>query len=147
MELRPLGASDLGEAATLYAETFNRPPWSDGWTEGAALERLSRYVDHPDALGVVAVRDGRVCGFALGMVERWVEGEHFHLKEMCTDPSAQRTGIGGRVLEELVRILRRRGVEAIYLQTMPGSAAAAFYEKHGFRAVDLQSMIRGLDVV
>lgn len=147
MELRSLAASDLTDVARLYAETFNRPPWSDGWTEEAALERLSRYLDHPDVLGVVAVRDGRVCGFALGMVERWVDGEHFHLKEMCTDPSAQRMGVGGGVLEELMRVLRERGVEAIYLQTMPGSAAAAFYEKHGFHAVDLQSMIRGIDTL
>lgn len=101
LELRPLAADDLEEVARLYAETFNRPPWNDGWTEEAALERLSRYLDHPDSLGVVAIRDGRVHRFALGMAERWVDGEYFHLKEMCTDPSAQRTGIGDRVLEEL----------------------------------------------
>jgi len=147
MEIRPLVVSDLPGVAGLYLETFNAPPWNDGWSESAALERLRRYHDMADSVGVVAIEGAKVVGFALGMAERWVGGEHFHLKEMCTSPDRQRTGIGSLVLEELMRILRDRGVEAIYLETRPQSGAAEFYAKNGFRVLNLQSMTRGIDAV
>lgn len=140
MDTRQLSPSDIAQVAELYVSVFNSQPWNDGWSLEAARERLSRLLNVQDSVGVVAVADSEVVGFALGYCERWVAGEHFHLKEMCVAPKYQRNGIGSSIFESLLEILRDRGVQAIYLETAPGHAAARFYERHGFTLLNLQSM-------
>ena len=142
MHLRDFIPSDLGAVTSLYVRTFNQPPWADGWTEQVAGERLSRYMAHPDALGVVAFDGTELVGFALGTCERWVNGEQFHLKEMCTAPGRQRLGVGGAILQALSNRLRSRGVCAVFLETRSGTPAAAFYKKHGFGVLPFQLMSR-----
>lgn len=142
METRPLREQDIDRVAALYCHVFNAAPWNDGWTITAAHERLARFMANPDSLGVLAVEEEKVLGFALGACERWVDGEHFHLKEMCTDPERQRQGVGSAVLADLCAHLQHRGVQAIYLQTAAKGAADPFYRKHGFRVINLQTMLR-----
>ncbi len=131
----------LEEAAAAYAQAFNSEPWNDGWTQDAATERLERMMRHPDSLGLAAI-EGELLGFACGWRERWLKADHFHLKEMCVVPDRQRSGIGSALLVRLLSRLDHLGVEACYLQTRPRTPAAYFYEKHGFRGLNLQSMFR-----
>lgn len=133
---------DVDRVAALYLRVFNEEPWNDGWTISAVQERLARFMANPDTLGVLAVEEDKALGFALGTCERWVDGEHFHLKEMCTDPARQRQGVGSTVLAALCAHLQHRGVQAIYLQTVVESAADSFYRKHGFSVTGLQTMLR-----
>lgn len=89
METRRLAEQDLEHVASLYSRTFNEAPRNDGWTIAAARERLQRFMANPDALGIVATEGDAILGFAIGVYERWVNGEHFHLKEMCSAPERQ----------------------------------------------------------
>ena len=132
-------AARIAQLAALFVRVFNAPPWDDGWSVEAAAERLGRLMAHPDFVGVSATDGSALVGFALGYTERWVRGSHFHLKEMCVDPAQQRGGIGGALLDGLVAELKGRGVDAVFLETRPGSPAASFYEKHGFKPLQLAS--------
>src|SRR5690348_805172 len=131
MEFRNISSDDLDALAEVYVKAFNAPPWNDGWTILAACERLSRFVITEGSYGVVAQEDGVVLGFALGRLERWIDGEHFHLKEMCVTPERQRSGVGSRILDALTSRLTQLGVSAVYLETLPHTQAAMFYERHG----------------
>ena len=142
METRPLSEQDVYQVAALYTRVFNEAPWNDGWTITSAQERLARLMANPDSLGILAAENDNVVGFALGTCERWVDSEHFHLKEMCTDPDRQREGVGSAVLTALCVRLHNLNVQAIYLQTAADGAAESFYRKHGFRVIDLQTMLR-----
>ena len=146
MLIRTVHESDLPELARLYVAVFNAPPWNDGWSIDTAHERIRRIATNPSAVGVVA-RDGDLpVSFALGTLEQWTKGEHFHLRKMCTAIGQQRRGIGAAVLEALVRELTARSVEVVFLETHPGSSASAFYRKQGFSPLNLEMLRRRLGV-
>ena len=132
MEIAILNKSHLPSCADLYVSVFNSSPWHDAWTEEQASRRLEETLTTPGALGLAAFQRGRLVGFLLGYRETWFTGTHYYLKEMCVGTEVQRTGIGGRLIENLSERLRRERVERLYLLTMRDGPAAAFYAKRGF---------------
>ena len=72
-------------------------------------------------------------GDAVGTVSGMPEGERFYIRSMAIKPSAQRGGIGQKLLDALESHARERGFEKLYLYTtfvLPG--AKRLYEKNGF---------------
>ena len=62
---------------------------------------------------------------------RWGE-----LVKMATDPASQGKGVGGAVLDHLIEIARKSGVEKIWLETNDRLASAtALYQRKGFQAL------------
>lgn len=131
--IRELDESDLPEATRLYVRVFNAPPWNDQWTEVTAGTRLRQTFDTPGALGVAMWEAGRMTGIAIGYEEQWYSGVHYSLKELFVEPTLQGSGVGTRLMDRLMQVLRERDVERIYLLTAHDSPAATFYEKLGFQ--------------
>ena len=127
----PFTPAHLDVAAQLYVSVFNAAPWHDDWTPTTARQRLADTLATPGALGFVLV-EGDMLGFALGYSEPWYDGAHFYLKEMCVRGDRQRTGFGTRLLQHLERVLREQQVDRVYLLTMQGSPAEAFYARQGY---------------
>lgn len=79
--------------------------------------------------GLVAERDGRIVGFAVGdLTQQSVWALFVH-------PDHERRGIGRRLHDELLRWMFAAGAERIWLTTDPGTRAAAFYVAAGWRLV------------
>lgn len=77
----------------------------------------------------IAEIDGEPVGTVSGM---W-DGERFYIRSMAIKPSAQRGGIGQKLLDALESHARREGFEKLFLYTtfvLPG--AKQLYEKNGF---------------
>ncbi len=121
----------LDAAAQLYVSVFNAAPWYDRWTPATACQRLADTLATPGALGFVLVEDDML-GFALGYSEPWYDGAHFYLKEMCVRGDRQRSGLGTRLLQHLEQALREQQVDRVYLLTMHGGPAEAFYARQGY---------------
>ena len=69
----------------------------------------------------------------VGTVSGLPEPDRFYIRSMAIKPSAQRGGIGQRLLEVLEAFARDAGFEKLYLYTtfvLPG--AKRLYEKNGF---------------
>lgn len=132
--IRTTVLGDITELAKLYMACFNAPPWNDGWTKEAALERLGDLLSARQSRGAVAFVGTAPVGMLLGQRERWVNTHHFNLVEMCVLPEKQRQGIGKSLLSHLIQDLMLEGTTKLYLLTAPESYAAAFYAKQGFRA-------------
>jgi len=69
----------------------------------------------------------------VGTVSGMPDGDRFYIRSMAIKPSAQRGGIGQRLLEVLEAFAREAGYEKLYLYTtfvLP--AAKRLYEKNGF---------------
>jgi len=61
----------------------------------------------------------------------WLE-----LVKMATSPAAQGKGVGGAVLDHLIKVAREKGAEAIWLETNDKLAAATrLYARKGFKAL------------
>lgn len=142
--LRPFEEADLELSADLYTETFARPPWNEVWDRRVVLARLRQIADTPHCFGLVATaeasgnggsagfRTPELLAFVIGYSEPYHDGFHFYLKEMCVHPGHQRQGIGSRVMESLISILKERNNHRLYLLTSRGDMSEDFYTKAGF---------------
>jgi ribosomal protein S18 acetylase RimI-like enzyme len=72
-------------------------------------------------------------GEAVGTVSGMRDGDRVYIRSMAIKPTAQRNGIGQKLLDALERYAREQRFEKLYLYTtyvLPG--AQRLYEKNGF---------------
>ena len=127
MHLRAASAADLDAIRDVYRR-------SSLANEGDREVLLA----HPDALEfagdgihdertLVAVRDGRIVGFATLAPSR---GNAVELDDLFVDPEHQRHGIGRALVAEITA--RARAVGAVRIDVTANPEAGAFYESVGF---------------
>lgn len=84
-----------------------------------------------DATFLVAEEDG-VAGYVVAL-DAADEGEILNL---AVAPDGRRHGLGRALVEEILDVLRERGVRQVYLEVRESNAAArALYAAQGFREV------------
>ena len=132
MKIDLLERKHLRLCAGVFIVAFSHPPWNEIWELSSASERLNTCYEMPTFYGLVAIENGAVLGFAMGFIERWYEGYHYCLKELCVDTSRQRGGVGRSLVNALQETLPSKGVEMIYFSTVGNSSAEAFYTQCGF---------------
>ncbi len=128
-----MGEEQLDACAQLYAAVFSSEPWNAPWTETNARDRLQEILDTPGFLGLIVEGEGQLLGFVMGCLMRAVRGRIFYLHEMCVAVEAQRGGLGSALLDRLHERLVREDVSKVFLLTMKGSPAEAFYLKNAYR--------------
>ncbi len=131
VEIRLAGMDDSQTISDLIYHAFS--PFAPEYTEGAfayttpkADSVLPRFGEGPIW---IAERDGEAVGTVSGMPE----GERFYIRSMAISPSAQRGGIGQKLLDMVEAYARHQGFKKLFLYTtfvLPG--AKSLYEKNGF---------------
>jgi ribosomal-protein-alanine N-acetyltransferase len=100
---------------------------------GIAYSRaeMGRFLELPGAECVVAEHQGEIRGFALGYPE---PSDVAHVVTLDVDPARRRSGLGRRLLEELLERLAARGARRAILEVdVRNPGAIEFYRKLGFR--------------
>jgi GNAT superfamily N-acetyltransferase len=87
-----------------------------------------------DAKGWVAVQHDEIIAFSIA---NKTEGSIFALFVL---PSYENQGIGSRLLDLALQWLWDNGTERVWLTTAPGSKAAGFYERRGWRLAGADSV-------
>lgn len=141
MKCEMIQDGDMTICARVFADVFNAPPWSEGWSVSAALARLTEISRTPGFVGMKAVEEGQIQGFAMGYLESFDSGTDFYLKEMCVLPDVQRKSIGTALLAALKEELASKGARKLYLLTSRDGPAARFYAKNGFHTSDKMIMM------
>lgn len=131
LKIKLAGPDDSETIAALIYEAF--APFEAEYTAGAfeyttpkADAIRPRFEEGPIW---IAELDGE----AVGTVSGLPDGERFYIRSMAIKPSAQRHGIGQKLLDVLEAHARAEGFEKLYLYTtyvLPG--AQRLYEKNGF---------------
>lgn len=82
---------------------------------------------------VVEEADGRIIGYALVTITPLLHtnGSSAQLQELVVEQSMRGRGIGTRLIDEVERISRERGVRQL---TVPSRRSADFYERLGYRS-------------
>lgn len=111
MEFEIFEKSRIPEAAELFAESFNSPPWNDKWSADTAARRLELMLDGEAAYGITAFENGEMCGMVLGCFEQYYDGVVYNLREFCVKNSKRGGGLGTKIFSELESRLRQRGVK------------------------------------
>jgi ribosomal protein S18 acetylase RimI-like enzyme len=99
---------------------------------------LSRELKREGAVVLVAEREGAVVGYAYATVEGrdWnaLLDAHGELHDVWVDESVRGAGVGGLLVEELVRQLKAQGVPRVILMTASrNEAARRLFERLGWR--------------
>ena len=144
-EFIEVSSNNVDGFVTLYQSVFNAPPWNDGWTKLAVIERLNAFAGIPSFKGLAIMRNGQALGFVLGWGERWINGWEFHIKEMCVDPAYQRQGIGRSLMQHFEERLSKDGFIGLTLQTGGQTPARTFYESLGWKPINLVTLNKTLN--
>lgn len=132
MEYREIKEENLTTLAEMFAETFNAPPWNDGWTLETAKKRLHGFIVREGFYGVAAYEEEQLLGMILGQEEFYYEGNVFEIEEFCIRNSMRGQGLGKILYREFEQRLKARGVTQICLLTMRQEATVGFYESVGY---------------
>jgi ribosomal-protein-alanine N-acetyltransferase len=118
-------AATVDDAPGIHAlETLS---FSDPWTLGSFRSMLAQ----THVLASVAEREGRIVGYSIA----WAIGDEAELVNLCVAQELRGTGLGGRMLDELLAALDGRGGATVFLEVRDSNEAAqALYRGRGFVA-------------
>jgi ribosomal-protein-alanine N-acetyltransferase len=127
VELGPMRWWHIDEAMPIEEELFGAEQWTAGmfWSELAAEDRWYR----------VALAGDEVLGYA-GLC---VYPDSAWVQNIAVRRSAQGTGLGARLLDELLAEAARRGAPQVSLEVAAGNTPAqTLYERRGFRVTGVR---------
>ncbi len=105
----------------------NGSPWSE--------RSFRNEIDHPHGLFRVALEGGEVVGY--GGV--WLVIDEAHITNVAVAPGFQRQGIGRRLMLELLKAARDKGMACATLEVRAGNSPALhLYETLGFERTALR---------
>ncbi len=101
--------------------------FGDPWN----AESFAQMIAHPRVHATVAEVSGAVAGYCVA----WVIADEAELANLAVDPEVRRAGIGGALLDDLLRALDAEGGARVYLEVRDRNLAAqALYRSRGFVA-------------
>jgi GNAT superfamily N-acetyltransferase len=104
-----------------------------GWADSARPERAARALAGA-RFGVVALDGSRAVGTGLVLGD----GATFaYLKDIAVLPEWQGRGVGSRIVQALLAIIRRTSPDDVLVTLFTGKVLAEFYEKFGFCGPDM----------
>jgi ribosomal-protein-alanine N-acetyltransferase len=124
LKVRRVNMEDLTSIVEIERTSFDEP---------YPPEYLEMLMGFRQGTFVVAERAGAVIGYAVASI-RGVGG---HILSIAVSPEERRKGVGRRLMEEIVKELRLRGVSAITLETKRGNPALYLYKSLGFKSVGI----------
>ena len=127
MRVRPAAESDVEAIAASEAANLGRDAWSGGLVAEGVAGRL------PTVHYLVAESDGVLVGHAVASLVADI-GE---LQRIAVADPWRRRGVASALLDEVVALAERGGVERLFLEVREDNAEAlAFYAAAGFDELD-----------
>lgn len=112
-----------GEVAALHERLFH-----EGWSEGS----IKTLLEHPASTSLIAVAGDpkTIKGFVIAQLA----ADEAEILSIGVAPDWQRSGLGTRLIEGLIRASKRGEAKQVFLDVAEDNAAArALYAKLGFR--------------
>lgn len=123
--VRPMVDGDVPSVVDIERRAYAFP-----WSRGVFLDCL-RVPYHCEVLE----EERLLAGYSVLAVA----ADEAHLLNLCIDPVAQGRGLGGFLLDHLLRTATRAGNRIIYLEVRPSNAAAlSLYKRAGFSRIGVR---------
>jgi len=104
--------------------------------EAFTKQQIAQLLQDSNSISLVAKEDGNIIGFIIGAVS--VENENIvgHILTIDVSPSHRRRGVGFKLLQEMEKIFKDRGVKICRLEAREDNVAALnLYRKLGYRKI------------
>ncbi|MBR4223850.1 MAG: GNAT family N-acetyltransferase [Oscillospiraceae bacterium] len=136
-EVRQLGADSFEQIKHVFREIFSKEPWCDDWSDDDQLDAYIRdLAGNANSLTFGLFEDGELAGLSIGSIKHWYKGTEYYIDEFGLLAEYRGRGLGSVFMQEIERIIRERGLKAMFLQTGADVPAFRFYEKCGFHALE-----------
>ncbi|MEM2912547.1 MAG: ribosomal protein S18-alanine N-acetyltransferase [Candidatus Bathyarchaeia archaeon] len=126
LQVKQATIEDLEKLYTIEKECFTFEAFSKGQIASLLLS--------PNSVSLVAKENNEILGFIIGIIYDETVGHIFTLDVAIKH---RRKGVGLKLLRELEKIFREKGVKACFLEVrMDNLAARQLYEKQGYREIE-----------
>ena len=120
--IRRMEIRDIDKVLKIERESFPSPWGKENFLYELMFNRFSHYF--------VAEEDGEVVGY----IGAWIFLDETHIVTIATRGDRRGRGIGGKLLEEVLKLSREMGARRAFIEVREGNEIARrFYEKHGFK--------------
>lgn len=134
MKLDKITMENVEECITLYMDTFSKEPWNDVFESS---DKVRAYYHHflasNQCIGYVGIVDEKIEVMSIGMIKPWIEGLEYYIDEFCVSYASQGKGYGSQFLDLVDADIKKKGLNAIILNTSKNVPAYDFYLKNGFQ--------------
>lgn len=124
----------IDDCVDLYIETFTKEPWNDIYeSREQVLKFFNNHLNNNYFVGYAALLDDKIVALSIGMKKPWIEGFEYYIDEFCVSYEMQGRAIGSWFIKAIEEDIKRKGMNAIILNTEKGYPSQKFYEKNGFK--------------
>lgn len=124
MKLRRWKFEDILGISELEKECFPQEPWS--------YRMLADSFENENFTGVLYEDGGEIAGYG-GISMGYDTAD---IDNIAVSERYRRSGLGGKMLEELMSVARSKGAQKVFLEVrVSNRAAMSLYLKHGFKGV------------
>lgn len=128
--LRPMAREDLPTVMGIERRAFAQP-WSQAFFEKEMQTACARLT--------VAVDPTAPPPAILGYTCRWIVADEVHLLNVAVHPDRRGTGVGRRLVDDVIAEGRRAGARAMFLEVRAGNVVARrLYRTLGFRDLGIR---------
>jgi len=104
--------------------------------EAFTKQHIAYLLTDYNSLGLVAKENDKIVGFIIGRIHTERKSAVGHILTVDVSPEHRRKGIAQKLLEEMERIFKEKGVKLCYLEAREDNVAAlGLYQKSGYRKI------------
>lgn len=118
----------------LFRNTFLQPPWNEYWSRERTEKYLKKTTEKKGFTGLVILSSHNPVGFITGYTSLLLK-HVFYIDQLFIDCTFPKKGLGRKILQEYLRLLKSKGIKTIWLKTLSKSPAESFYKKMGFQSL------------
>jgi len=149
MYTRKFEKSDIDDCVNNFIQSFNSPPWNEGWSRERAYEYINDVFDTPKFVGFILSDNGQDVAYALCIEKYWWNKDDrckLYMELFFTKPDCRQKGYGTELLEHIEKYAQDNRLRSVMLFTQKDKPAYDFYVKNGFTVVDnLPNMYKPID--
>jgi len=126
--IRRASLRDLDTLCEIEKECFT--------SEAFTREQIGYLLRTPMGVSLIAETDHETVGFIIGLIQEYGDARIGHIFTVDVLTKHRRRGVASRLLDDLERIFRERGVQTSHLEVRADNLAAQeLYRKHGYMDV------------
>lgn len=133
MEYCKMKEENIDSVIRRYVSYYND---SEGgcWTYEKAWKRIHQIMTMEDSQCVIQYEHGNMTGFAMGYYKVFDDLTAYYLEEIVIFKNYQNQGYGAALLEEIEKMVKKKGAEHIEFICMKDEHHMHFYGKLGYYA-------------
>ena len=111
-------------------EEYQRLCRAVGWEEGDIEPKRIEIALRNSLFSVCVILENKVigCGRIIGD-----GGIYFYIQDIIVSPEYQRKGIGGRIMDAIMKYLTAHAPDGAFIGLMEAKGVSKFYERYGFQ--------------